>query len=434
MYTLKGFVTINELIDNAVGVVSPVGELSQLSQTFSREIGYYPNSAGTLRLVSLFSQDENGLAPVPSTYSSKTLEILTWIHDQAQIGLFDDTLQDFLDSLTAQFTGEIEEVEAGEMVQAGAAWYPSWIRFKQLGTSDDNNIRVWFSDEDLGNQYDEYHIIVVPPIEPIDALQSDYVSVGTALDNVTPIDRSNNIQAAIGDYPDTLSRALVYEWVDPNNPSNLIPTYWNVVIYGPAGNNQDIIKQTIADWILANSAKGLPDWEDLLPDIFKATEFIIAPFWNDYSIPNQTVKAGIYSPTIEVSDITAYLRWACSGWPVGHVDNAANIMATTYKSLAAVVAGGPDNRDGVIKFRTQFPDYAAIPTGNTDFNRISPTTQTFITLLSDLIVAAEEMTDVSDIPVGMDRLVRDGKTYCAASYDNILYLVLTKETGETYTP
>lgn len=443
MYTLKGFVTIDSLIDNTVGNVSPVGELSQKSLTFSKEKGYYSNGTSSLTLVSFYSHDGTNNVSVPSGISSRALEMVEWIHTQADAGVFDNVLQDFIDAFLAAYgTGGsvadyVDAFEAGEMVEyAPGKFYPSYIRYDDVVTTGDvENIRLWLSDADFQTEYDEYELVIVPPAEPIDLFQGDYVSVQTAVNAITPVDRSQAIQTAQGVYPDTLTRTVEYEWVDVNNVANVIPTYWTIIIYGPAGNNQDIIKQAIVDWILATSV-GYPnsaDWEDTFPDLFKSTEFIIAPFWNDYSIPNQTVTAGVYSPTIEVGDILPYMRWACSQWAVGHVDIASTIMGSAYKSLALGAAGGPDNRDGIIKFRNRFPQYTALPTDDVDFERMSPYTQDFITTkLIPMIVAAESMTATSDVPVGMDRLERDGKYYCASSYDNVLYLILTKESAETY--
>ena len=445
MYTLKGFVTIDSLIDNTVGAVAPVGELSQNSMTFSKEKGYYTSGALGLTLVSFFSEDDNGATPVPSGISSRALELVNWIHTQANAGVFDDTLQDFIDAALAAYGAGgsqaeyITNFESGPMVEADTnKWYPSWIRYDDLTTTGEvENIRLWLSDEafQVSAPYDEYELVIVPPAEPIDLFQGTYTSVQVAVDAVSPVDRAQAVQTAQAGYPDTLTRVVEYDWVDVNNAANTIPTYWTVVIYGPAGNNQDIIKQAIVDWILENSV-GYPnseDWEDTFPDLFKSTEFIIAPFWNDYSIPNQTVTTGIYSPSIEVTKILPYIRWACSQWAVGHVDVAATIVGSNYKSVALGTAGGPDNRDGIIKFRDRFTDYAVIPTDDDDFDRMSPTTRDFITQkLIPMLVAAEEMDESSDIPVGMDRLERDGKIYCASSYDNVLYLILTKGSAETY--
>lgn len=433
MYTLKGFIVIGTLADNSVGAVAPLGELSPRGYTYAKEKGQYTDPAyGDITLVSFKSDLDGSLIAVPSDYSQLSLQIAKWIYDQAENGQITDDRDQFITELTAAFNGDVTDWLVGEMKTNGTIWMPDSVAFDVAGTGEDNRVRLWFSNETFTNLYDEYEIVVVPPVENIDVLLSDYNSVEAAVNTPNQTDITNRIQLAREDYPETVLRTVAYEWVDAGNEAYVLQTYWNVLIYGGAGNNIDLIKQAIIEYILENSSSDEDAWKEVIPDLFTSTEFIIAPFWNDYAIPNMTVEAGIYSPSIQVNNIAPYAVYASEGYPSGHVNTVMTVSQTSYKSLAFVAIGGPDNRDGVVRFRDRFPDYTAIPTNSIDFNRMSPSTQDWILQLIEMIEIAEDMTEQSDIPIGMDRVTRGDKMYLSASFDNILYLVLSKQSGEAY--
>ena len=45
MYSIKGFAQNSAFIDNTVGNVNPIGEMSKESMTYSTELGEYSNNA-----------------------------------------------------------------------------------------------------------------------------------------------------------------------------------------------------------------------------------------------------------------------------------------------------------------------------------------------------------------------------------------------------
>ncbi|MNC78536.1 hypothetical protein D3C75_1307690 [compost metagenome] len=45
-----------------------------------------------------------------------------------------------------------------------------------------------------------------------------------------------------------------------------------------------------------------------------------------------------------------------------------------------------------------------------------------------MLIVAESATLYSDMPIGMSRVTRDGIVYIASTFEDILYLVVTKYT------
>ena len=109
-----------------------------------------------------------------------------------------------------------------------------------------------------------------------------------------------------------------------------------------------------------------------------------------------------------------------------HIDQNSVFSSVLYKSLALTICGGPYNRGGVMRFNEQWPDYLVVPTNSPDFNRMSINTQNWVNFFYQMLIVAESATLFSDLPVGMSRVTRNGIVYIASSFQDILYLVVTK--------
>jgi len=67
---------------------------------------------------------------------------------------------------------------------------------------------------------------------------------------------------------------------------------------------------------------------------------------------------------------------------------------------------------------------------STDFNRMSPYTQEFVVLLSELVKAAEGVTPQSSVATGLVKQTRDGVLYVTGRYDGVTYMVASKYSVE----
>lgn len=438
MYIMKGFVQIRSMIDNNVGVVSRVGELSSQSKTFSRELGFYSSDTyKNLELTSLHSvevddvTDEVTLVEVPSGHVNTILEISDWVFTQAVNGNFEFDTEDFLVALLAQFNDKIENVISGAMVSITTGVYmPSSLTFNIKGAAVETLIRVWYADQEFKLQYDEYEIIVVPPVDDVDLLIDSYANVKALMDQYNVADRVERLEIAKNYIPDTITKSPVYEWIDVNDIGKTLPTPWGVIQYGTKGNNSDDIKKAIVDHILSKSNHPRSVWLEYLPDIFKNTEYVIVPIWDNYSIPNESLVTGLHSPTmgvIEMANLIETLKdESVLSYPPAHLNSHLQYTVSNYRSIGALIAGSPENIDEIYNFRERFPDYFVIPTTSVDFARMSTRTQDFILMVNQLMNVADTANEFTDIPVELSKIIRDGKLYISRSYEDVLYLVLTR--------
>lgn len=432
MYTLKSFMVFGSMADNAVGVIAPLGELSTDSLTYAKEKGQYqlPQYAEPT-LVSFHSDQDGTQVRVPTDHFTLALQIGQWLFEAAVDGVTNGDAGDFARLFNSEFAGVAIDLDVGEMVVSGNMWMPEWIVYKKANTV--SRIKIWFSDEAFSNQYDSYEIDFIPPIDKIDDFFKGQIDVRNLVQAKSWSDMVKATETKKGEHPYTVLRTDGFDWHDANDRNYTLPTNWTSLIYGRAGNNLDIVKQELVSWILENSDHTREEWAVIFPDLFTNTEFIITPLWTQYAIPNKTMQSGIYSPTVEFQRALDIAKQTAQG--TGYTDTwvTTHLRASfiPYKSVAFLSVGSPENRDGIVDFNQRWVDYIAVGTESIDFNRMSPDTQGWVLFFNDLLKVAEEMTEYSDVPVGYNRLERNGVYYVSAGYNNIQYLVVLRSFLET---
>lgn len=450
-YTLKAFMGYGVFSRNAPYEVADIGELSAYGITFAKDRELFstvteaPDST-SVNLTVFTSADENDVHVSPPTqYSETILEIGRWIYTNAFEGNFTVDPEVFRDLFLAEFAGTIYAPTIGPMVAIPGYYFPESISFfinpDSYGVTwppgvdylTRSRIKIWFSDAAFTSQYDETQIDNIPPLADLD----DFFRLANLVEadvNARTIPQLTDlIQSKAAKNPFTLAKALNFTYHDPLNSTNTFETTWTFLIYGPAGDNVDVIKAQLIEWILNNSTHTQEEWAEIFPDIFTSTEFIITPIWNQFAVPNLTLSQSVYSPIVNHTDAgeIALSTGVGTDYTDEHVRNVLAIAGCPYKSIAFLAVGGPRNRNNVFRFEKQWPDYMSVPTSSLDFNRMSPTTQGWIMLLYQLLQVAETATEFSDLPVGLTRLKRTNSAgqevlYISASYQSVQYLVVAK--------
>lgn len=338
---------------------------------------------------------------------------------------------ELLNYLITTYAAVAENFECGANVEGDAVDGPEWVSWsnKSIAALGTNTIKVWFSNDAFAAQYDDYEIIVIAPTPDLNDFFKTPTEVRLALAAQTPSMTMDRIQAAKDGYPETVVRAETFDYIDPFNAANKIPATWNVLIYGLAGNNVDAISDALIAHALANSTHTRDEWLPLVPDLFRRTEFIMIPMWDQYAIPNRIVEAGIYSPAVNLKRAVALIKQVTGdvvSYPEAHIDEYGNIMSHPYKSLQILSIGSPDNRNSWFEITDVFPDIIAVASTSLDFNRMAVPTKEWLTFLNQMLITAENMSRYSSVPVGYTKIVRNDVLYIVKRYGNINYLVAAK--------
>lgn len=433
MYNLKGFMNVGTFADNTVGnVISPIGEISSYSLSFSREVGQYsPTAQPDLTLLTFLSaSEETGKQTVPAAVLDQTMRVGQWLYNRTIGGNQSTDRDQILTDILAAFQSEASDFDCGNIVgdSAGRYFMPEWIVWVNRNyQSGDNRIKIWFSDASFRAQYDETEILILPPFVPVDDFFKTAASVKLRLAERSRQDTTNQLQTLKGNIPESILRTEVYNYINPLDKNDKTPAEFNLLIYGPAGNNIDTIKDALANYLLSHSTHTREEWVEILPDIFKRTEFIMVPRWDLVAMPDSNMKTGIYSPVGNLADMLIQIKkYAQTGYTAAHVEaNAAN-FGHPFKSLVIGIVGGPENRDNKFSLLDFYPDYISVATTSTDFGRMSQATMAWCYKMAEMLLVAETMTKYSDVPQGMTRLFRGEIMYLVGSLDNVQYLIVPK--------
>lgn len=429
MYNLKGFFEYPALISNVPDKIAMFGEISDNSLTYAKDKTVHTDvSTPSVAFIAFHSVvDETPVEPA-MTYVRPALQLGDYIYRQSIAGVINSNAATLRQLVLAEFTGVISTFSSGKMMYNGTLWMPEWVEFTVVNPNETNTVHIWLADESFAGQYDQYVIEVIQPLYPVDDFFKDPLVVKDLLAGYDVVAKLEEAQERRAQYPSTYLRAFEFNYVNPRDVNQKFPAKWIVLIYGVAGNNPDIIKEAIVKDILSQTTHNRAEWETILPDLFRTTEFIFTPFWNKYSVPNADFRAGIYSPVYDPNVQLKYiLRTARgSGYTDTYVRANYQTSVNIYKSIAFGVVGNPNNRDGIKKFTQKFPQYVVTEVGDADANRIDPDTLEWMAIFDKLLVAAEAMTAYTSVPSGVSRMTRDGMIYASAYYKNINYMVASK--------
>lgn len=460
-YVLKGFLGYDPLVDNTSNVIAPFGELSTYSETYATDRSVYVDDNDKDVILTVFtSASTNPLDPssgganngntdfltptaVPAAYVSTALSLGAWLYSQGIAKTLANDPATLAQNILTEFSTFVTDVVVGPYSSGtNTSQMPEWISYQQIDGSNANYVRLWLADSSFRGQYDQFTIKVVPPLQNLDDFfQTPSSKVITEIGTITVESLMIEAQSVANFEPYTVISSYNFGYLNPENPdqtnpANFTPVPWTVLIYGEEGDNIDSVKQALVDYILANSTHSQSEWAAIFPDLFNTTEFIITPMWDQYAVPNLTLEAGVYSPVVgcTAAQTIAYQTAVGPSYTQAYVSANVDAVASAYKSMVFLSIGSPTNRNGENKLIKVFPDYMAVNTSSPDFNRMQPNTQSWILLLNKLFMTAESMTQYSDLPAGVTRLIRGSMMYAVANYENIDYLVVSKTSLETIVP
>lgn len=429
MKTILGFITKNGYIDNRESTVSRFYELSPLALTYSRRRGEYQHSefpGDTLHTFKTVDAAGAYITLVPSQIR-ECLAVNKEVLQYLQAATYPYDMEDFRNLVLARMGGKISHFESGRFSTGGTRVLPEWIGWRSVDHPD-VFVKVWLECQAFEQQYVDYEVVVVPPLEDLDRFFAVYGVTAAALQEWDAVKMLEKTQDAMESLPASVIRLLTTTFINSNNPTQTTKVYWGVAIYGMAGDHIDSIKDAVIDYVLSHSQRTQPQWEIVMPDLFQRTEFLFQPRWDLISIPNLTIASALYSSMVEPTECMLRAREVWSNQSPTFVDNNLALLPFDYKAIMVMALNGQTNIPEKRRLKTLFPDYLPVPTSSLDFNRMSLLTREWVLMMVSLIVAAETATSLTTLPQGLRRVTRHGKRYIAKVYDNVNYLVATRLT------
>lgn len=428
MYLLKGFVTFPSFISNVVGETSLIGELSKDSLTYAVETGIYTNpSIGDVTLFSFLSEDTNEKVEVSDYYANLALNVSNTLYEASLLRTltFDVSISRAL--VESAHGDSITNISFGKMVDMDNHWIPEYISFTDLVNG--SLIKLWFSDPSFSIQYDETEYLFLGPVESLDALFDSVDNVRVLLDQNPMTSIMDRINAKVDKNPYTVLKLEDYKWVNGLNETETLNTIWTTVIYGRSGDNLDLIRPKLVEWILNNSTHTKNEWLALFPDIFRVSEFTIIPFWHIFAIPNRTIQSGINSPLASMADIEEVLQilHPIEGYSEVALPSTTMVTTAPIRNLTLSISANSLNRDEISILDKIVPDYISVNVNSLDFVRMDVGTQEWVHMLLGLLVAADTATKDNVTTEGYQQVIREDILYVSKVFNNITYLMAGRE-------
>lgn len=435
---IKGFVTIEDYIANRRDTISPIGEISTYSLTYAEDKEIYLGGVNNRYVLYSFSSVyENGtLIEVPEAFRSQIFSITEWLRTEASGETSINSSQILCDRLNEHFAEVAGNFEAGDLIElTGARKFPERLKWKNKSipiTSHGhlNEITIWFSDAAFASQYDEYKLIVVPPIDSLDDFFLAKDRVASLVSARTLSKTLLKISDAKGSNPETLLVSEDYVYVARDGTK--INTSWTVLIYGKQGNDKDVIRQAIKNHLLRNSSHAETEWRSAFPDLYTNSEFFIYPRWHNVAIPERLLYSGTYSSVISLNKELGYLKLRHPEYNAEHIHTNAQAFSCNYKSISVIALGGKDNKNNEYAITDVYPDLINVPFTDTMFDIMSEETRNWITEIEAMVIIAERATNYTSIPTRMKKLERNGILYISQRLGNHDFLVACKKTTPAY--
>lgn len=427
MNVVKGFVTISQFINNSPGSISPIGEISTLSTTYSKEKGDYVLSTNPgYRLITFSNIDSDTLEKLTLTNDqvSQVLEVIKSCVIYSGNNVRPYNKLNYINAITAEYHNTIINVNVGNFIDDGVTALPEWIYWETATL--DMKVKIWLADQSFLYQYDNYEIEIIPPIENLNDFFGNYAVISNTISLLKSSDLVERMNAIKANYPTSYYRLLMFDLFNSVNPGQFITTEWGVNIYGKAGNNIDSIKDTLITYILENSTYTNTQWVKLFPDIFKRTEFVLFPRWDKISIPNLTNMSNLYGSILNLKESLTFVKNAINYYTDPHVDDKLEFLPYDYKALTILSLPGEHNDPEVMNLSSLFPDYIPVNNLSTDFSRMNMNTQNWSKFIEVLIMTAETANENSIVPMNMRRVIVGGVMFMSQVFNNINYLVAVK--------
>lgn len=430
MKQVQGFVTKAQHINNQAGQVAEFFELSPIGLTYSRNRGEYQHTNyPNFTLHTFVGRDTTTQEPYLLT-SMDTAAVFALVNSMVTYlqGLpVPKSYAYFTQYMLANYHESIKAFEYGQMHEGSDMVLPEWISFTTLW---DVEFKLWLVSDAFVNQFAYYEIVVCPPIPDVDAFFLNYAETATRLKAITPAALMDTIQEKKGQLPETVTRILNFPYYNRNNLNQFTESHWGVLIYGAAGDNVDAIKAAITEYLVEESTHPQTDWTVLLPGIFKRTEFLFFPRWDQIAVPNLSALSALYKSVLEPMEVLDYVqRNHPDNLSATEVANRTALMPFDYKALMVAVVTGETNDADKRKLENFFKDYLPLSTSELDFNRMQIQTREWVVRMVALLSLAETATEYSTIPQPFRRTQRGNQLFLSFQQDNVNYLVSARTNG-----
>lgn len=418
---ILGFYEIDGFINNTNNAVNPVGEISELGRTYSRNVSQYAGLKGVLNIFDLGTLT-TGQQAVQNTATGAVAFLLD------NIVTYNTSSGSVLADITAGLGNTVTNVTIGPNIlnPVDNYLYPVWIKFTTQQQGLSWTYQVWLNNADFIENYPLGQFQFIYPVSSLLNLYTEYAASAAAVAALTPTSLTTlaaaQVTTAVTGYD-----SLTVKVVDVNDTTQhfLLPVliaYNGGKTYCNALNEFSAFKTAV----LASGNLTLQQWLAVIPSLVPLNKYYVNVNWNNPAIENLAVASPILSPTIPVTDSTTIATKYFSDYASGVVSEYLNYTVAVYKSAGLYILPDFNNLNGMISWQNLFPDYYLVNLSDINLQQMSPITQNVVALLDQLIRFAEVYTTSISLPAGYTVQTRGNYTYVISSVDTTQLAVLTR--------
>lgn len=437
--TFKAFVVLDDKQNNNPNVTSMHGELSPTARSYSTDVGHYASPTDKNLTLAVFSYREQATQArsaravadlqtqrvvTPEATLNLAFKLTEWVTTSSRDGTINQNEDAFRILLQTTFTGEITVVTTGLHVTDNNVIIPEYI--KVISVADDTLLHIWFVDRAFREQYDEYEMVIISPLDDINQFMEEKSVIEPLLQAVNNQTTFSKLIQSTNGIPFTVPESYDTEWVERVNTTNKLITNWTVAIYGIAGQNPEVIKNEIAKHIVDNSSYTDVEWAPIFPELFNPSEFVIVPSWGSIAIEGG-VSTDINKPTLNVFTALGQMAEVCPEYPEEHIQKYLNSSVAIFKSTSFIVVGAPNNPDKIFDYENKYPDYIVVPNTDKDFARMTQNTQKWVGVLHTMLKNADIATSSAGLPPGFYLIRRNGFEFVSHRLNGVNYLMVTRK-------
>lgn len=425
---IKAFVTCDSFIDNQSDFVSPLFELSDIAETYTRRKQEYYSSEDSLYSLHVFS---NSIATLLSLSQANSIlrvvkEFVIYCSatrhlpkSQILIGFMSNYNQ-------LNPNQQVSDLSVGGYIEAMGTQGVDYMFFKVL----DIECGVWLNDLAFRGFYPEYEVNIILPFVSLPSIVQNSSQMLAALAAFNLIEFNTRIELAKGMTPTTHMRIINIPYKLPNS-TIVKDCFFAFNQYGSQGNYDYVLKLRLYDYFLG---LGLTSQfiESIFPSILQINEFFIVPRWDKFAIPSGVGQKGILSQITKsyesVFDMDKYVKI----YPdLNYLRANTYNVPYDYNNVLLAVSNGFYTESAVRDFAVVYSDIMSVTSSHPDFGRMRQKTQRFLTMLESMLYICDSPTSsrlftkmVENTNYKFHMVSRQGVWYLTYLFDEHQYYML----------
>jgi hypothetical protein len=285
-----------------------------------------------------------------------------------------------------------------------------------------NTFNVYLTDGAITQFYKEHEIIVVPPCVNIDDLMVNSSLLKVAVETGNDQGFFNGLSYSAPTY-------IAKRRVSRVSGESVETVLFSLLVYGESGNNGELQREAIVDYITANTKLPLSGWKQVYPSLWTSRINVVIPDWWSVAIQPTAMRDIIYSCGRNNPEVNALVSQYLPQADMSK-DSYRSTFPMPYKGIEVTVVYPTLTEVGKLSdFHYDYPDYISVGPMEREFSYMSSKTKGVALFLLKAVELAE---DISKKRTNPDKWLnfyvteKRGATFVVGTWDNSTWEVLAK--------